>query len=299
MKEKGVTKDDRVHGALIVLNEILRCSNAVWERKYTSLKRLHPEQAKINDDTSNLFPRLRSPFGEKFLAGLGNSKDGQTSQSYYPYDYDTDSKFNRHHLTVQESATCRQIIVENYDEICAKVLEQKFSKSTYVQQSLLNILPRLAAFNREVFVKQHLKSIVNYLLVSLRGKEKDRTIAFITLGFLAVAVEKDIDPHIGKIMDVVKSSLPQKETPSKKKFVLDPTVFMCITLLSHAVKSRISVDVKENLDAMFSSGLSAALTICLREVADNIPHIKREISDGLLKMLSQVLLTKQQSQVFN
>jgi serine/threonine-protein kinase mTOR len=40
MKEKGVSKDDRVHGALIVLNEILRCSNANWEKKYENLKRL-------------------------------------------------------------------------------------------------------------------------------------------------------------------------------------------------------------------------------------------------------------------
>lgn len=38
MKEKGVTKDDRVHSALIILDELLRCSNANWERRYNSLR---------------------------------------------------------------------------------------------------------------------------------------------------------------------------------------------------------------------------------------------------------------------
>lgn len=295
MREKGVTKDDRVHGALIILNEILRCSNAIWERKYTSLKRLHPEQPRIVDDSSNVLPRFKTSISEKFASS--NTSQFMSPAYVYPYDYDTDSKFSRQHLSVNESATCRQIIIDNYDEICEKVLEQKFSKSVYVQQSLLNILPRLAAFNREEFVKKHLKNIVNYLLSTLKGKEKDRSIAFITLGFLAVAVEKNIDKYIVQIMEVVKASLPQKDVPTKKKCVMDPSVFMCITLLGHAVKSGISKDVKDILEAMFSTGLTPALTICLRELAENIPYIKREISDLLLKMLSQVLLTKQQPQI--
>jgi FKBP12-rapamycin complex-associated protein len=80
--------------------------------------------------------------------------------------------------------------------------------------------------------------------MTLRGKEKDRNIAFITLGFIAVAVEKDIEKYIPKIMEVIKSSLPQKETPNKKKIVVDPAVFMCITLLGHAMKSGIGSDIK-------------------------------------------------------
>lgn len=298
IKEKGVTKDDRVHGALIVLNEILRCSNAVWERKYTSLKRLHPEQSKCHDEPSNLFPRFKTPFADKF--GHSNNHNPQfLSPSSYPYDYDTDSKFSRQHLSINESATCRQIIIDNYDLICAKVLEQRHLKTSYVQQSLLNILPRLAAFNREEFVKKHLRNIVDYLLYTLKNREKDRNIAFVTLGFIAVAVEKSIQQErfIDKIMEVIKASLPQKDVPSKKKTVMDPSVFMCITLLGHAVKNGISKDVKDILEPMFSTGLTPGLTICLRELADNIPNIKREVSDLLLKMLSQVLLNKPHTQV--
>ncbi|KAL7026943.1 hypothetical protein ACKWTF_005245 [Chironomus riparius] len=295
-KEKGVTKDDRVHGALIILNEILRCSNAVWEKKYTALKRLQPEQ-RPHDDSSTVFPRFRTTFSDKFGTPTNHVPQFHT-QSSYLYDFDTDSKFSRHHLSINESPTCRQIIETNYNEICKHVLEQMLSKSSYVQQSLLNILPRLAAFNRNDFVKNHLARIFNYLLMTLNRKEKDRNIAFITLGFIAVAVDKSIEPYIAKIMEVVKSSLPQKDTPVKKKTQMDSSVFICITLLGHAVKNGISKDVKDLLEPMFSTGLTPALTICLRELAENIPNIKREISDFLLKMLSQVLLTsKPQPQV--
>lgn len=286
MKEKGVTKDDRIHGALIVLNEILRCSNATWEKKYSYLKRLKPEYRKSSgDDISNIFPRIKAPFIEKF----GHSSN--TNFKSYT-DLDNDAKFSRQNSLVQESAVCRQLVTDNYDEICAKVMEQKSSKSQHVQQTLLIILPRLAAFNREVFVKNYLKKIIDNLLTMLKGREKERSIAYMALGFLAVAVEKEIDKYLSKIMEIIKASLPPKDMIKKKNVPVDPAVFMCITLLGHAVKSGITQDVKDILDSMFSTGLSPALAICLRELAENIPHIKNDISDGLLKMLSQVLMNK-------
>lgn len=295
-KEKG-GKDDRVHGALIVLNEILRCSNAVWERKYMALKRLQPEQ-RGHDDSSTVFPRFKTSFTDKFSGTSSSHVPQFLTQSSYLYDFDTDSKFSRHHLSINESPTCRQIIIDNYNEICERVLEQKSTKSTYVQQSLLNILPRLAAFNREEFVRRHLKNIVSYLLTTLREKKNDRNIAFITLGFIAVAVEKNIEVYISKIMEVIKASLPQRDAGAKKKMTsLDASLFICITLLGHAVKNGISKDIKDLLEPMFATGLTPALMICLRELAENIPNLKRDISDYLLKMLSQVLLKTHQPQV--
>lgn len=41
---------------------------------------------------------------------------------------------------------------------------------------------------------------------------------------------------------------------------------------------------------MLSVGLSPALTTCLRELALRIPHLKKDIAEGLLRMLSLVLM---------
>lgn len=291
LKEKGCTKDDRTHSALIILDELLRCSNATWERRYNTLRFLQPEPKKVDsDDYGHILPRIKAPFIEKF----GHSSSAQ--QSAYMYDLDCSWKFC---ANVQESSACRQIMIDNYDEICQRIMEQRTVKSNYVQHSLFSILPRIVAFNRDLFVLNHLSSTINYLLNTLRGKEKDRNNAFVTLGYIAVAVEDDIEPYLSRIFEIVKSTLPAKDNPSKRKSVPDPSVFLCITLLGHAVKDKalIADYIKELLDPMKSTGLSPALTICFRELAETVPSLQSTISDGLLNMLSHSLMSKQLPQL--
>lgn len=289
IKEKGVIKDERVHGALIVLNELLRCSNIVWERRYSALRCLQPEPTKhISEDFStSYFPLIKAPFIDKWQH---SSPPVYTSNPY-------DLELNNSAANLQESSVCRSILVEGYTEICARVMEQRLSKSPHVQQSVFLILPRLAALNRQEFVRNHLKSTINYLLTTLKGKEKDRNMAFVTLGFIAVAVDTDINVHLPSILEVIKAALPAKDASLKRKVVQDTSVFMCLTLLGHAVKSGISQSITDILDSMIATGLSPALTICFRELAENVPHVKGHISEGLLKMLSQVLMNKSLSQL--
>jgi len=193
---------------------------------------------------------------------------------------------------VLESAYAQEILQEHYTSICDNVLEQRTSKSPYVQQALLQILPRLAAFNRAVFVEKYLQTCVSHLMQILRGKEKDRTVAYITIGYMAVAVQSAIEVHLSSIMTSVKVALPSKDLTSKRKVPVDPAVFACITLLAHAVKSEIADDVKDILEQMFYTGLSPALTVCLRELSENVPQLKSAITEGLIGILSQVLMNK-------
>lgn len=285
LKEKGVTKDDRIHGALIILNELLRCANAVWEKKYMSLRFLQPEPKKRHSgDYGNIFPRIKAPFIEKF----GHTASSQTS---YLYDLDCSLKYC---TNVQESAVCRQIIIENYEDICHRIIEQRTVKSAHVQQSLFSILPRLVAFNRDMFERQHLSTTIQYLMNTLRGKEKDRNMAFVTLGYIAVAVEEDIETYLPSIMEIIKGVLPSKETSSKRKVTPDPSVFLCITLLGHAVKDEVLMTehIKDLLEPMKATGLSPALTICFRELAETVPRVRGLISEALLNMLSHVLMSR-------
>lgn len=290
MKEKGVTKDDRIHSALIILNEMLRCSNAVWEKKYSALRFLQPEPKKRQSgEYGNLFPRIKAPFIEKF----GHTATTQTS---YLYDLDSSLKYG---TTAQESAVCRQIISENYEDICHRIMEQRLIKSSYVQHTLFSILPRLVAFNKDVFEKQHLHNTIQYLLNTLKGKEKDRNLAFVTLGYIAVAVEEDIETYLPSIIEIIKGVLPLKDASSKRKVIPDPSVFLCITLLGHAVKDEILMaeHIKELLEPMKATGLSPALTICFRELADTVPRVRSIISEALLNMLSYVLMTRPTTQL--
>lgn len=56
----------------------------------------------------------------------------------------------------------------------------------------------------------YLSGTMTYLLGCLRGRDKERPTAFITLGLLAVAVGPAIKKYLPKIMEVIKASLPTK-----------------------------------------------------------------------------------------
>lgn len=105
-----------------------------------------------------------------------------------------------------------------------------------MQQTLLQILPRLAAFDRDLFIRNHLSICMSHLLMSLKSREKDRGAAFITIGLIAVAVEDAIEPYMERILEVIKMALPKGDTSGKKRMMIDSSVFKCITFLGHALK---------------------------------------------------------------
>lgn len=107
-----------------------------------------------------------------------------------------------------------------------------------------------------------------------------------------MAVQDDIEPYVDKIMELIKTSLPRGEMTLKKRPMIDSCVFQCITFLGLALKNHDKMDIPVILEQMLSAGLTPSLTVCLRELARKVPAHKENISIGLLKMLSQILLNK-------
>ena len=194
------------------------------------------------------------------------------------------------------SSLCEAILQEKYTQLCDLVLgiskNTQLCKNSHVQNVIINVLPRLAAANREKFVSKYLDETMGYLNRCLQGRqERDRYNALMAIGLLAVASEKDIKKYIQNILHILKSLLPQKDSPQKKRSVsLDPAIFACISFLARAVKSYIRNEVREMLEPILTAGLSPALTSSLRELAMYLPTMKREIADGLLRILSVILM---------
>ncbi|KAI5755082.1 hypothetical protein M8J77_013919 [Diaphorina citri] len=292
-REKGVNREDRIHGSLLVLNELLRVSNVTWERTYEDL--MNRLQVSTCDDSEDSLGMISKSRQQVMVMGSKVGRAGSANMSIVSLaDMTKSAGPNDPCLPLYESAACRSLISERFEEVANTVLAQRLARSNSV---LLTILPRLAAFNKEKFVQTHLKPSMIYLLHllnNLRGRDKDRPTAFTTIGLIAVAVGDSILPDLPKIFDIIKASLPTKESSLKKRSVagFDPAIFMCVTLLGHAVGSKIKPDVKELLEPMLATGLSPALTITLRELASSVPQLKRHISEGLLRMLSQVLMNR-------
>lgn len=54
--------------------------------------------------------------------------------------------------TRYESSACRHLLQENYDRVCSLAISHRTSRNPYVLFALMKLLPRLAAFNKSVFV---------------------------------------------------------------------------------------------------------------------------------------------------
>lgn len=289
VKEKGINRDDRVHGSLLVLNELLRCSNPEGiEKLRLELDEIMRQQflheKSYKDQSSH--SRWKAPH---FFSHSYSLQQLQQKGIVNPFLSDP-LNGSAQKSQLLESTVCRQLICDNFDELCEHVLKQRSSRNMYIQQMLLIILPRMAALNTPKFVKSYLNETMNYLLNCLK-RDRERCNAFVSIGLLAVAVGNHIKPLLPKIMEVIKLALPANATPSKRKVPLvDPSVFNCISLLSRAVSLSIKADLKELLDSMFAVGLSPALTAALKEIAQQIPQLKKDIQDGLLKVLSYVLM---------
>uniref|UniRef100_T1ISC3 Serine/threonine-protein kinase TOR n=1 Tax=Strigamia maritima TaxID=126957 RepID=T1ISC3_STRMM len=286
-REKGVNRDDRIHGSLILINELLRCSSAEGERLRQELHETAQQQQNHDQSYKELVyhSRLKPPvlFSLNFqhLHQKGTSNQLLTTTLFASLQQSPK-------LPVCESNTCKELMNENFDQICEQVLKQRNTRSVFVQQTLLAVLPRLASFQTQKFIDGYLNDTMSYLLGCLR-RERERFNAFTAVGLLAVAVGSDVKPYLPKIMEIIKASLPSKETPSKKKAPgVDPSVYSCISLLAKAVGLAVRNDIRDLLDSMLAS------------CSDCIPaglgygntSIKKDIQDGLLQMLSFIIMHK-------
>ncbi|XP_077998557.1 serine/threonine-protein kinase mTOR-like [Glandiceps talaboti] len=307
VKERGVNRDDRAHGSLLIINELVRNSSIEGERLRQEMEDISQQQT-LHDRS---FRELGS-WGSKSkhhhhhhrhhhhhsqqhhqqqMISIFHSIQPQRP-SLSPISISATAPAPQKPAYV-ESRYCRELMEEKFDEVCHQVLKYRNSRSPLIQQMLLILLPRLAAFQPPPFVKKYLFDTMHYLLGSLK-KDRERSSAFQAVGLLAVAVKTDISPHLHKILDIVKTSLPPKDLPAKKhkSFVVDPSVFTCVSMLARAVGPAIAKDVKEVLEPMLAVGLSPALTAALHDLAHQIPQLKKDVQDGLLKMLSLVLMHK-------
>lgn len=54
-----------------------------------------------------------------------------------------------------ESTACKHFLHENYNKLCSAVLDHRSSRSDLVNSAFLKLLPRLAAFNKSIFVQKY------------------------------------------------------------------------------------------------------------------------------------------------
>lgn len=233
---------------------------------------------------------------------------------------------------IVESAMLRHLLSECYEDICRDVLaitqNPNVLKFPHVQAALLQVLPKLAAFQKERFTPKHLTSAMEYMDKLLDSK--DRYNAYLGIGLLAMASATNVTPNSGsvemhpnllkKVLASIRQNLPQtglagpalaaagggplgagsSSSRDKKQKANNenlPAIFACISMMARSVSryESVRIELGQMLEPMLSVGLGAiglstALTTALYELAVNIPIFKNTIAEGLLKILSLILM---------
>ena len=181
-------------------------------------------------------------------------------------------------------------------QICFDVMAQRNHKSGHVQSAVLQLIPRLASITSESgkaghFTQQYLPDAVTYILASVK---RDRQQAFFTIGFLTMAVGDAIRPQLPKIMDFLRTTLRPKEGAKKKSNApSDDPAYICLCMLARSVGIRMADELEDILDAILSGQLRPPLVAALKEICTALPAMRNKIQEGLLKILSLILLHRQ------
>ncbi|WAR26259.1 MTOR-like protein [Mya arenaria] len=179
LREKKLSRDDWAHGSLLIINELLRCSNVEGERLRNDMEEITAQQY-MHEKTVKEYSRQGKLHAS--VVALQNFKHKTSPLN----SFGLGSRQISRKPTLFESRFCKELMAQNFDKVCALVLRHKGSRSAYVQQTLLVVFPRMAAFNPDVFCRLYLEETIMFLLGFLKSN-KDKAAAFQAIGLLAVS----------------------------------------------------------------------------------------------------------------
>eukprot|EP00741_Cyanophora_paradoxa_P013833 tig00020710_g13353.t1 len=175
-------------------------------------------------------------------------------------------------------------MVCRFQDACDAVLRYRDHKDRLLRRTVVPLLPRLASFCPEPFVRYYLNTSVQHLLALIRAAGPERGPAYIALGEIATAVGESIEPHLDAIVGLVKEGITVRRG---RPFCVEGLT--CVSLLARARIASLERYMRELLDQMFGAGLSATLVQALADLTQCIPALLSEIQHRLLDALSAIL----------
>lgn len=190
-------------------------------------------------------------------------------------------------LALRELIITGKFVDGKFSEICDITLRYKEHREGLLRRTVIQLIPDLVQLDSEQFINKFLSPCMAYLLVQIR-KEKERAVAFVSIGKVAIAINRSISPYLESILQSITESLLLK-VKGKTIPELQAPIFQCISMLALAVGVTLKKHVYELLDNMFSGGLTEPLRQALVDLSTHIPSLLSIVQDRLLNLLSLIL----------
>ena len=123
-----------------------------------------------------------------------------------------------------------EFMFPRFREVCDTVLQYKDSRDKLVRRTVCSLLPCLAKFCPDAFVRGYLDICLEYLIQTV-SQASERSTAYMSLGRLSIAVGHHIKSKLETIVNLAKDGM---NAPRRNKFFC-PEALNCVAYLAQAV----------------------------------------------------------------
>ncbi len=132
-----------------------------------------------------------------------------------------------------------EFMLGRFKEVCDTVLMYRDHKDRLVKEAVVRLLPQLASFEPEAFVRGYLDICLKHIIETLKTNP-NKGATFLALGHLAIAVKDNIVPQLTTIVALIKENLKPKSSTT-----FNPNALTCVSMLARAVGAKLIPHMKD------------------------------------------------------
>ncbi|KDO18180.1 hypothetical protein SPRG_21725, partial [Saprolegnia parasitica CBS 223.65] len=175
-------------------------------------------------------------------------------------------------------------MVPRFREVCDIVLCYKDSRDKLVARSVCLLLPQLAAYCPDAFVRHYLSTCVTHLMKRMTTyvSAAERGVAFLALGHLALSVGGTQLSFLPSIVELLQDGMKRN-----RYFCIE--TLMCVAHFTRACGAAFEPYLPSLVDQMMEGGLNDPLVEALADITKTVPLLLTGVQERLLNEISLVL----------
>jgi FKBP12-rapamycin complex-associated protein len=197
--------NEKIHGYLLIILEILKFSNLAFEQTIDKYLNAYMYMHDASDAEIKTCEEMHLKNLLKLLP-----------QNFEPVSDPFMFLFKTEKINVKcESKNCKDLIRDKYDLIYGCISRLFQNQYSYIQQIILEIIPRLADFDKDMFTRKYLNNCIIHLNFLLEKKLYKSDVLY-CVGFLSLALNNNFQPFSSRFIDSIKNLFNSKDMQRKR-----------------------------------------------------------------------------------